>query len=206
MFWNGIELLEGEEWKDIDGFEGIYAISNYGRIASCNNKKWGLRKLTNSKKDYFRIVLIGKNKKTTVYVHRLVAIAFIDNSNGYNYVHHIDGDKQNNNASNLMWISKKDHHMLHLKENPHLIDGMNNYNKRIKTKTIYQFDVNGEYIADYENGKEASIATGVCHRNILQVASKKKVTKGRRMYTAGGYIWSYDKEIDLDEWYNGYTL
>ena len=52
---------------------------------------------------YVRVVLTsGHGKYRTEYVHRLVALTFLENKNGYTYVHHIDGDKHNNNADNLM--------------------------------------------------------------------------------------------------------
>lgn len=206
MFWNGIELLEGEEWKDIGGFEGKFAISSYGRLASCVQGRWNLRKLTNAKNDYFRVVLLSKERKRTKYIHRLVAEAFVANPNGLKYVHHIDGNKQNNIASNLIWISGKEHQKLHTEENPNIISGMNYYNKHIRPKKIYQFNKDGEYIQYFENAKEASDLTGVCQRNILQVASKDEYRPGKRRYSAGGYIWSFDKEVDLRGWYDGCTL
>lgn len=102
MIQDEIELLEGEEWKDIKGFEGKYAISSYGRLASYCKGKWNLRKLNNRKNDYFRVVLISKERRKSISIHRLVAETFIPNPNGLRYVHHKDGNKQNNAASNLV--------------------------------------------------------------------------------------------------------
>lgn len=206
MIQDEIKSLEGEEWKDIKGFEGEYAISSYGRLASYCKGKWNLRKLNNRKNDYFRVVLISKERKKSISIHRLVAETFIPNPNGLRYVHHKDGNKQNNAVSNLVWMSSKDHHKLHMKENPHLLDGMNNYNKYIKPKKIYQFSRDGKYIRCFSNAKEASNITGVCHRNITQTASRKIDSSGYRYYTAGGYIWSHEKEIDLEKWYDKNSL
>lgn len=206
MLEDEIKLLEGEEWKYISGFEGKFAISSCGRLASCVNGRWNLRKLTNAKNDYFRVVLISKEMKRSKHIHRLVAEAFVENPNRLKYVHHIDGDKQNNIASNLIWISGKEHKKLHTEENPNIISGMNYYNKHIRPKKIYQFYKDGEYIQCFENAKEASDATGVCQRNILQVANMEVGKNNRRRYTAGGYIWSFERHIDLGRWYDGCTL
>ena len=83
---------------------------------------------------------------------------------------------------------------------------MNYYNKYIRPKTIHQFTKYGEYIKSFANSKEAHDDTGVCQRNILQVANGEEYTPGKRRYSAGGYIWSFDREIDLRRWYDGCTL
>ena len=74
----------------------------------------------------------------------------------------------------MIWISGKEHYKLHLEKNPNIIDGMKNYNTHIKPKMIYQFYRDGEYIQCFENANEAHRATGVCARNILQVANREK--------------------------------
>lgn len=206
MIQDEIKSLEGEEWRYISGFEDMYAISNLGRLASHFKGKWRIRKVTNAKNDYLRVTLLSKGRKRKVSIHRLVAEAFVENHNGVNYVHHIDGNKQNNKASNLVWMSCREHHLLHMEKNPHLHDNLRYYNKYVKTKIIYQFSRDGKYIGSYLNGKDASDATGVCQRNILQVANMDIRNNKRAIYTAGGYIWSFDKEIDLEKWYAGYTL
>lgn len=206
MLEDEIEKIEGEEWKYIEGFEELYAISNFGRLASFCSGKWSLRKLTNKKGDYLRVVLISSRKRKSISVHRIVANSFVQNPNSNKYIHHIDGNKQNNRAENLIWISGKEHYKLHLEKNPNIIDGMRNYNTHIKPKMIYQFYRDGEYIQCFENANEAHRATGVCARNILQVANREKTKSGRRRYTAGGYIWSFEKNIDLRGWYDGCTL
>lgn len=67
---------------------------------------------------------------------------------------------------------------------------MVNYNKYVKTKKILQYTLEGKYIATYNNSKEASQATGVCQRNILQVANKEPFNKkGNIRKQVGGYVW-----------------
>ena len=91
----------GEIWKPIDGFDE-YFISNKGRVKST---KWGkeqIRKLSVTKKGYLHVRINGK----TLRVHRLVALAFVDNPNTYPEVNHKDENKKNNEASNLEWCDR----------------------------------------------------------------------------------------------------
>jgi len=90
-----------EIWKDIKGFEGLYQASNLGFIRNKNNKLL---------KDRFRggyksAVLYKNNLAKTYSVHRLIAITFIENKNQLDCVNHIDGNKYNNNLTNLEWVS-----------------------------------------------------------------------------------------------------
>lgn len=94
-----------EIWKDIEGYEGIYQVSNLGRVRSLNyrNKKSiHILKESTNKKGYKVINLIFGRRKMYL-MHRLVAEAFIPNPNNLLQVNHIDGDKTNNNINNLEW-------------------------------------------------------------------------------------------------------
>lgn len=96
-----------EIWKDIPGYIGKYQVSNLGNVRSLNYHSTGkisLLKFAADKKGYFRCALSKKNKLVTYKVHRLVAGAFLPNPKELPQVNHIDGNKQNNNVSNLEWI------------------------------------------------------------------------------------------------------
>ena len=98
--------LPGEEWRDVIGYEGLYQVSNYGRVKSFHNN--GVRTLNPSFADYpgYYVVNLTKNgKQQTQYVHILVAQAFIPNPENKSYVNHIDGDKLNNCLENLEWTT-----------------------------------------------------------------------------------------------------
>ena len=99
-----------EIWKDIEGYEGLYQISNYGRVKSLNYAKQGKEKILKdriSNSGYKRVNLSKSGERKTYYVHRLVAETFIPNPNGYSEVNHKDEDKSNNNIDNLEWCTSK---------------------------------------------------------------------------------------------------
>lgn len=104
------ENLEGETWKEIEGYDGFYNISNYGRVYSNYKNKIMKQKL--DKAGYCVIGLTKNDKQTVLKVHRLVAKAFLidfEKLNELNYhVDHIDGNKQNNNIENLQMLTHFD--------------------------------------------------------------------------------------------------
>lgn len=126
---------EDEEWRYIDGYNEKYAVSNHGRVFAFGNTHIGpngrktktkskFLKQTNSN-GYYTVRLtndgIGENK----LVHRLVADAFIIKKEGHNIVNHIDGDKLNNNYTNLEWCTYG-HNLQHSHDND-----MHGQNKKV---------------------------------------------------------------------------
>jgi len=112
--------LINETWKDVVGYEGIYEVSNLGQVRTHENKttfteKHGLRKWKQrilkqktSKDNCRRVSLWNDGKEQTWLVHRLVAFAFIPTIENKLFINHIDGDRLNNNVTNLEWCNHKE--------------------------------------------------------------------------------------------------
>ena len=107
-------------WKDVVGYEGIYEVSDTGLVRTHKDKtthstrhgirKWKQRILKQkvSKDNTHRVSLYKNKQEKTWLVHRLVAMAFLPKVEGKDYINHIDGDRNNNNVSNLEWCNHKE--------------------------------------------------------------------------------------------------
>lgn len=114
-----------EIWKDIEGYEGLYQVSNKGRIRNKKHKilktwnKQGKKKYYNSENDYQKIHLSKNNILKTYQVHRLVANAFIPNYKKLPQINHKNGKKNDNRVENLEWCTCKEnvrHYFTNLKK------------------------------------------------------------------------------------------
>ena len=181
-----------EIWKDVKGWEGIYQISSLGRLKSFKRSTTGLvMKMTNKTGWYFSVVLCRGSRSQSTRIHRLVAEHFIPNPKNKKTVNHKDLNKQNNIVSNLEWTTQKENNAHAGKNLPHKNDGMINYNQNIRPNAIVQMSLNRVHLKEYKNAKEASDSTGVCQRNILQVANKTEYKPGLTRKQAGGFIWKF---------------
>jgi hypothetical protein len=103
-----------EIWKDINGYEGYYQISNQGNVRSIDrfdgvhDRKGTIIKPSLKQNGYLQVGLRMHSKRKWIGVHRLVAIHFIENPNNKPQVNHIDGNKQNNTINNLEWVTAKE--------------------------------------------------------------------------------------------------
>ena len=165
-----------EHWKPIAGYEGLYEVSDLGRVKSL---KYGKDKILKPGKDgwgYLKINLCKDGHVKKFKVHRLVAEAFIPNQNNLDTVNHKDEVKTNNVASNLEWMSQKDN------------VNYGTRNKRIAeslSKQVQMFDKStGELLATFPSLAEAERVTGIYHSNISACCNGK-------YKSAGGYIWKY---------------
>lgn len=105
--------MEQEIWNEIKGFDGNYSVSSEGRVRSNGllkgkNSKVRILKTELSKKGYLRVGLTKDGKQKKYLVHRLVAIAFLDNPNNLPEVNHRNEIKTDNRVENLEWMSRRD--------------------------------------------------------------------------------------------------
>lgn len=100
--------LIGEKWRDIVNYEGFYQVSNFARIKSFYKGKVKILKLALSSKGHLRAHLYKDGKTKLLFVHVLVAKAFIPNPENKPCVNHKDGNKQNNSIDNLEWVTQSE--------------------------------------------------------------------------------------------------
>lgn len=182
-----------EEWRYIDGTNEKYQISNFGRIRSLykvrNNKRfYNIRylKWTLSTKGYYQTRLcVNGHMIALLRAHRAVAIAFLPNPNNLPQVNHKDGNKLNNHIDNLEWCTNKENaiHAKNHKLNSALLSRGNNYN----AKPVLQYDVNGQFIAEFACMADAAEACG------LKDTSRIKDACLNWNKTSGGYKWKLKK-------------
>ena len=106
-----IKYLVNEKWLPIKGYEGLYEVSNYGRVRSLNYRKKGVRKVLKCYARlgyYIKTSLVKDGVRKYYRVHRLVAQAFLPQPmEGQTQVEHINTDKRDNRVQNLRWVSPK---------------------------------------------------------------------------------------------------
>lgn len=190
-------MFKNERWKDIPGFEGLYQISDYGRVKALTRtlphkthgtwtiKEKILKPSLNGQKSrgYFFVILFDKNKKThNVRIHRLVAEAFVKNVDKHKYtvVDHIDGNKTNNYFKNLDWVTplENTHRAMDLGlMNSHTIDRKYCMKKVICIETGQIFD----------SVREAAKFNGIAPTNMSQACKRNWCSKGKHFrYFEGG--------------------
>ena len=194
---------EKEEWRTIEGYEGLYEISNFGRVKSLpryvNNHTGQLlvkEKIIKQQKNHkgYATVTLGNKKsgnKKTMFVHRLLAKAFIPNPNNLPQINHIDGDKLNNKINNLEWCDNS-YNQIHAYQN-----GLNWHHEGSgrKKKPVYQIDITTkEIVNEFESATEAAKQIGSKQPDISACCRKER---GHRVVK--GYIWRYKEEYNEEE-------
>ena len=171
-----------EVWKDIEGYEGLYQVSNLGRVKSLDrtiaHKRFGQCKRKGvilkqvERRGYLWVDLTGKNK--AVSVHRLVAEAFIPKLKGKNQVNHIDENRSNNRVDNLEWVTPY--------ENMHHSDLQDRLPRN--RKAIRAYDKTGKLVFVFNSATEAE-RDGFSRMGIVNNL------RGRAK-SSGGYFWKYE--------------
>lgn len=173
-------------WKDIDGYNGKYQISDNGEVRSFSRwKNGGLLKKAINGGGYYYINLVGTGRSDVheKRIHRLVAEAFIPNPYNLPEVNHIDGNKLNNNVNNLEWVSR--HENIRHAFKTGLIP-RNTGGERWNSKTVLQKDKNGNLIKEWDSVASIHREKGYSTNSIICCCNKKP-----KYRTAYGYKWEY---------------
>ena len=170
-----------EQWKEIEGYEGIYDISDYGRYYShprpyCK----GGYSYGNERGNYLSLSLSNKTKETK-YIHVLVWETFVGPiPDGYD-VHHKNHNRKDNRLVNLELIESSKHSSMHLKEHK---EKFRNGCIKSRSKPVVQYTIDGKYVAEFESQAEAARKTKIHFGSISNCCLG-------RSKTAGGFIWKY---------------
>ena len=156
--------FNGEIWRDVRGYEGLYQVSNFGRVRSFHNS--GMRILSPSKvKGYLCINLFKDNKAKNFKVHRLVAQAFLPNPDNLPQVDHINTDKTDNRVENLQWVTGSENVKLTYQRGRTVIHGENVYNAKLTTEKVAYIRENPDGLTQRQLAKKFN----VCQATIGQI-------------------------------------
>jgi hypothetical protein len=178
-----------EIFKDIEGYEGLYQVSNYGNIKSlgngnANNPNWNKERILKYSKNtnkYCSIVLSKNGVSKTKTIHRLVAKAFLLNPQNKSQINHIDCNKENNTISNLEWCTSSENNFHRYANGLHFqLKGKDN---KLSTAVI-QYDLDGNFIKEWESQNEVRRQLGFKQGQISECCHNKRVT-------ANGYKWKF---------------
>lgn len=185
--------INNEEWRDIKGYEGLYQVSNLGRVKKLKGVIVRKNGYPLPSKECIRvgfveqgyeIITLSKNgKKKSHRVHRLVAEAFICNPKGFPVINHKDENKLNNRWDNLEWCS-------YTYNNTYggLIQRKNATKKERHSlcKPVQQYSLDGTFLREYCSINEASQVLNLSYTTISLVCNGYK-----GVVTCGGFQWKF---------------
>lgn len=202
--WFSLEDFDGEVWKDIKDYEGLYKISNYGRVKSvCRaipfiNKngiksqisfKEKIKSQSDNGHGYCKVELSKNNKFTNKYVHILVAEAFIPNPLDLPSINHKDENKQNNYVANLEWCTQLYNNMYGTAKERMKKTRLENGNNR----AIDMYDLNGNLLKHYDTAYHME-RDGLSRRGVYNVCCGRAKSYKRCIFVFHGETFKPRKE------------
>lgn len=178
-----------EIWRDIEGYEGLYQVSNYGNVKSLNYARHGYEQLLVPKcnnSGRLWVELRGNGKPKQMLIHRLVGMSFIPNPNGFPQINHIDENPKNNCVENLEWCTAEYNNrysrLLHPERFKERKESKK-YGRRLGL-CVAQYSKDETLIKIWKNSRTIYLETGMSDWSISECC------RGKRK-TAHGYIWRY---------------
>ena len=174
--------MKKEYWKPVVGYEGLYEVSNWGRVKSLNYNHTGKGKILKQNQimnGYKSVMLCKDGKRKNYLVHRLVAEAFIPNPDNLPQVNHKDENKTNNNVDNLEWCDAKYNHnygTINERISKSQINGK-------RSKIVIQYNLDGTFVREWPSTME-------CGRNGYDQSSVADCCRGK-LKTYKGFLWEY---------------
>lgn len=196
----GVTEFPKEEWRDVVGYEGLYEVSNLGNVRSTDRmvkgkypwnraKVYGrtLKAITN-RAGYKRVNLCNEEGRKAKFIHRLVAEAFIPNTNNLPMINHKDERPCNNRVDNLEWCDAK-YNANYGNHNKRVSENARNTHGRAVYATNYETGEVRYFPTLSEAGRQGFPASSVFF------AAKNPITKRDKRYrTYRGYFWRYENE------------
>ena len=164
-----------EIWCPIKGYEGLYEVSDKGRVKSVGYGKERIMKLSRDKDGYLIVGLCKNGEQKKCKVHRIVAQTFTPNPDNLPEVNHKDENKENNSVQNLEWCDRKYNY---------------NYGTRIQrisekhSKPVLQFTKDGEFVKEWKSARDVKITLNYSQGNISSCCTGK-------LKSAYNFIWKF---------------
>lgn len=176
-----------EEWRDIEGYEGLYMVSNFGRVVSFQGCNPRIMKLGMTRKGYQHVGLQKDGQHKTCVIHRLVAKAFIPNPYNLPQVNHKDEVKTNNSVDNLEWCTAKYNNNYGT-----YIERQRNFSPR--NTPVLMFDLNGNFEKEFISSREAAREMKTNHALICHCCDG--YGDNQNHISLKGKLWCYIGEED----------
>lgn len=190
--WYDLEDLPNEQWKDIKDYEGLYQVSNYGRVKSLR-RNIILKEMKSKESNYRYFLSLSKNGvRKQVKCHRLVAKAFVPNLNKLPEVNHknpVTTDICDNRSSNLEWVTHQENMIWRVKcgnqpKNTFIKNGQN-----VCNKNVVQLNKDNKLIQVFPSLRMAMKKTGFHESTIFKVCHKK-------IKKVGDYVFMFEEEYN----------
>ena len=196
---NEILMLPNECWRWIPGYEGIYQVSTRGRVRSVDRwvtdangmkyfRKGRILKQQRTKKGYLRVDVCRDGKERPFLVHRMVAMAWLDNPEGKPHVNHLDENPGNPDVFNLSWATAKENANWGTRNKRAAASKLNGR----RSKSVQALDPNtGAVVLEFPSVSEA-------RRNGFSAGDISQCCRGIKLITHHGLIWRYKDDYDQE--------